>query len=134
MGTAETERNEFAQKAYKALSDFARKTTDGWGFLEWYADGIDWYLARDVLFVALQWSEDVGADIGDPEFSIHDYSPEEIAEAAYEYARSMDDFTRLWNSDEGKRQVLRDYAEELDLQRSKNEKDAKIPTGEARAD
>lgn len=111
-------------KVYGALSILALEETKCWGFSQWYQDGIDWYLAREVVYLATEWldDDDYNREIRE---KLKEYTPEELARGAYEYAASIDDFPRLWQGDDAKREIIREYLEELDYQRSKNEKDTK---------
>ena len=118
-------KNEFSNKVYEALYSFAKKTTEFWGFGQWYQDGIDWYLAREVVYLATLWLDEDDDDNREILEELKEYTPEELARGAYEYAVSLDDFQRLWQGDDSKRKVIQEYLEELDYQRSKNGKDTK---------
>lgn len=114
----------FSNKVYEALSALAQEETKYWETSRWYQDGIDWYLAREVVYLATLW---LGYDDEDNQEileELKEYTPEELAWSAYRYATSMDDFQRLWQGDDSKRRIIQEYLEELDYQRSKNGKDS----------
>ena len=90
--------------ALKVLEKNARKETVGWGFDEWYQNGIDWYLAREVLYLVVMWN-----DPGETGIDVLKYTDCQLASMAREYVETMDDFTRLWNFDETKLEVLKEF-------------------------
>ena len=106
----ENNRHERAARAYAELERLARGTTQLWKFGDWYANGVDWFLAREVVYLMVELfaMDDARPQDGICDFSL--YSPDQLAGAAYEYASSMDDFTRLWNSDENKLEVLKEVS------------------------
>ena len=125
MPERDKDRMAFSNKVYEALYSVAKKYTEYWGFDLWYQDGIDWYLAREVVYLATLWLDDDDDDNREILEELKEYTPEELARGAYGYAASMDEFTRLWQGDDSKRDIIREYLEELDYQRSKNGKDTK---------
>jgi len=94
--------------ATEVLEKNAREETGEWGFDYWYQSGIDWYLAREVLYLATLWN-----DPGYTGVDVLMYSDCQLARMAWEYVKTMDDFTRLWNHDETKLEVLKEFQDRL---------------------
>jgi len=88
---------------YTALEERAKLETSHWDFNAWYQDGVDCYLAREVIYLCLEWNEPEKTGI-----SFDKYTDYQIALMAWEYNQEMDDFTRFWNSDETKLEVLKE--------------------------
>lgn len=89
--------------AYTALEELVREETKNWEFHGWYQDGVDCYLAREVVYLCLEWNEPEKTGV-----SFDKYSDYQVARMAWEYNQEMDDFTRLWNHDETKLEVLKE--------------------------
>lgn len=89
--------------AYTALKEIAMEESKNWTFDDWYRDGVDCFLAHELLYLCLEWN--VPKDTG---VSFDKYSDYQIARMAWEYNQEMDDFTRLWNHDETKLEILRE--------------------------
>ena len=87
--------------ALSALARLVEEETSGWGFDEWFNDGIDCYLAREVLYLGIDSLErgDYPDDDRGVYDAIHEYPSAKLARAAWEYVQSMDDFPRIWNPD-----------------------------------
>ena len=94
--------------ALEVLEKNAREETGSWGFDEWYQNGIDWFLAREVLYLAMMWNDTDKTGI-----DVRKYTDCQLASMAREYVETMDDFTRLWNFDETKLEVLKEFQEGL---------------------
>lgn len=131
MPERDKDRIALSRKVYEALYGVAKKATEFWEFGQWYADGINWYLAREVVYLATLWLDGDDDDNREILEELKKYTPEELARGAYEYAASMDDFPRLWQGDDSKREIIQEYLEELDYQRSENGKDTKDSDGES---
>ena len=96
--------------ALSSLYFLAEEETSGWDFDGWYQNGIDCYLAREVLYLCIDSLEredypDEDRGVYD---AIHEYPHDKLARAAWEYVQSMDDFQRLWNS-EHKVEVAKEF-------------------------
>ena len=96
-------------KVYNTLESIVLDATMDWDFSDWYCDGIDPYLAREVIYLCLQWNDPEKTNI-----SFDQYEDNMMAQMAWDYARVMDDFTRFWNNDSGKLEVLMECKEWLD--------------------
>lgn len=112
--------------ALSSLEKVVVEETSGWNFEDWYQNGIDCYLAREVLYLCIESLEredyhDKDRGVYD---AIHEYPYDKLGRAAWEYVQSMDDFTRLWNS-EHKVEVAKEFLECLrDLDKSKAQGEA----------
>lgn len=102
----EMNRQELVSRTFAELEKLARGSTQPWKFEDWYANGVDWFLAREVVYLMVQLFDELFAKGVERVCDFSLYAPDQLAGAAYEYASSMDDFTRLWGSDENKLEVL----------------------------
>ena len=111
--------------AYLALKSLAEEETSGWGFEEWFNDGINCHLAESVLHLCIDSLEredypDEDRGVYD---AIHEYPHDKLARAAWEYVQSMDEFQRLWNS-EYKVEVAKEFLECLRDRNAQGEADS----------
>lgn len=93
------DRANYIQEVYRSLKRRVEADTAGYGFDDWYRDGIDPYLAREAVYRSL---EDTDEFFG----CISRHTPERVAGAVWDYVRQMDEFPRLWHPDPDVRRVV----------------------------
>ena len=98
-----------ADSVNAALLNLAAEETSDYTFYDWFHQGINCYLAQEMVYLACEWNED-------PELKkkIFSYSPDVIARAVWKYVKDMDDFPRLWISDSTKTEVLQEFLKALE--------------------
>ena len=110
-----TAEEDFAVRCSACLKDYAEKSvTKDWSFHRWYADGVDWFIAREVLYLTTTFlKRDDYAECDRWIYDeIHSYRTDFVARQAYWFVFALDDFPRLWNVNE-KVNVAREFAQWL---------------------
>ena len=92
----------FSCKCFNALEKHVRKATSKWGFYEWYTNGIDPFLAKEVLYLTTIFLKREDYDECDRWVydEIRSHRPEFVGRQAYEFVDYLDDFPRLWKVEE----------------------------------
>lgn len=107
---------DFAAKVYAELETVVRDETKNWSWNDWYMSGIDCYLAKETVYLALEWNE--------PERTGMDFASRftvgQMARGAWEFPQAMDDFPRFWRAGE-KVGALKDFWKWLHEQEGKSD-------------
>lgn len=110
-----TAEEDFAVRCFICLEDYARNgVTKDWSFHKWFVDGVDWFIAREVLYLTTEFLKRDDYDEADRWIydEIHSYRTFFVAKQAYKFVFALDDFPRLWNVNE-KINVASEFAQWL---------------------